>query len=62
MLVTHDPLEALRLGHHIAIMSGNPAKIEYLNYKLSDLPPRVLDNPHLLKWQSQLLHRLQELQ
>jgi putative hydroxymethylpyrimidine transport system ATP-binding protein len=62
LLVTHDPLEALRLGHHIAIMSGHPAKIEYLNYKLSDLPPRALDNPHLLKWQSQLLHRLQELQ
>jgi putative hydroxymethylpyrimidine transport system ATP-binding protein len=62
LLVTHDPLEALRLGHHIAIMSGHPAKIEYLKYKLSDLPPRALDNPHLLTWQNQLLHRLQELQ
>ncbi|MFM2322794.1 MAG: hypothetical protein RLZZ225_947 [Pseudomonadota bacterium] len=62
LLVTHDPLEALRLGHHIAIMSGHPAKIEYLKYKLSDLPPRTLDNPHLLTWQSKLLHRLQALQ
>lgn len=61
LLVTHDPLEALRLGHHIAIMSGQPAKIEYLDYTLSDLPPRALDNPHLSKWQNQLLHRLQAI-
>lgn len=62
LLVTHDPLEALRLGHHIAIMSGHPAKIEYLKYKLSGLPPRALDNPHLLIAQNQLLHHLQTLQ
>ena len=24
MLVTHDPLEALRLGHEIRVLSGTP--------------------------------------
>lgn len=61
LLVTHDPLEALRLGHHIAIMSGEPAKINYINYDLADLPPRSLNNPELLQWQGKLLSMLQEL-
>lgn len=62
LLVTHDPLEALRLGHHIAIMSGTPAKINYLNCELKDAPPRSLNNPELLQWQAKLLHHLQELE
>lgn len=61
LLVTHDPLEALRLGHHIAIMSGTPAKVNYINCELNDSPPRSLNNPNLLQWQAKLLHRLQEL-
>lgn len=61
LLVTHDPLEALRLGHHIAIMSGEPAKINYINCDLSDSPPRALGNPELLQWQAKLLSMLQEL-
>ncbi|MGC1855003.1 MAG: ATP-binding cassette domain-containing protein [Candidatus Aquirickettsiella sp.] len=61
LLVTHDPLEALRLGHHIAIMSGTPAKINYINCELNDSPPRSLNNPELLQWQAKLLHCLQEL-
>lgn len=59
LLVTHDPLEALRLGHHIAIMSGQPAKINYINCALNDSPPRSLNNPELLQWQAKLLYRLQ---
>lgn len=62
LLVTHDPLEALRLGHHIAIMSGHPAKINAVPCKLQDSPPRSLSNPDLLQWQAKLLHRLQESQ
>jgi putative hydroxymethylpyrimidine transport system ATP-binding protein len=61
LLVTHDPLEALRLGHHVAIMSGTPATITYINCKLAASPPRSLNNPELLQWQAKLLHRLQEL-
>lgn len=61
LLITHDPLEALRLGHHIAIMSGQPAQIEYLDLALlEDSPPRSLSNPKLLQWQSRLLDRLKE--
>ena len=60
LLVTHDPLEALRLGHHIAIMFGEPAKIRYINCKLTDSPPRSLNNTELLQWQAKLLHYLQE--
>lgn len=61
LLVTHDPLEALRLGHHIAIMFGTPAKINYIRCELNDSPPRSLNNPGLLNWQAELLYRLQEL-
>jgi putative hydroxymethylpyrimidine transport system ATP-binding protein len=61
LLITHDPLEALRLGHHIAIMSGEPATINYINCEFIDSPPRSLNNPELLQWQAKLLHRLQEL-
>lgn len=59
LLVTHDPLEALRLGDHIAIMSGEPAKIMYVNCKFIDSPPRSLNNHKLLQWQAKLLHYLQ---
>ena len=34
LLVTHDPLEALRLGEHILIMNGRPATL----HTLPDLP------------------------
>ncbi len=61
LVVTHDPLEALRLGHHIAIMSGTPATINYMHCKLADSPPRSLKNPELLQWQAKLLYHLQEL-
>lgn len=61
LLVTHDPLEALRLGHHVAIMSGTPATINYVPFELNNSPPRSLNNPELLHWQAKLLHRLQEL-
>ena len=30
LMVTHDPLEALRLGHRILVMSGRPAQLEVL--------------------------------
>lgn len=61
LLITHDPIEALRLGHHIAIMAGNPAKISYLKCDLAGLPPRALDDPRLVRWQASLLSQLQEL-
>jgi putative hydroxymethylpyrimidine transport system ATP-binding protein len=35
LLITHDPMEALRLGHHIYILSGRPAKLEKLSEAVS---------------------------
>ncbi|PSW19953.1 ABC transporter ATP-binding protein [Photobacterium sanctipauli] len=39
LLITHDPQEALRLGHHIHIMSGSPASLLPLGVPNS-APPR----------------------
>ncbi|MDA0367336.1 MAG: ABC transporter ATP-binding protein [Proteobacteria bacterium] len=37
VLVTHDPQEALRLGHQLFVLSGSPAQIEKSG--VPDLPP-----------------------
>jgi putative hydroxymethylpyrimidine transport system ATP-binding protein len=56
-LVTHDPLEALRLGHSIHVMAGRPARLgEALEPGGS--PPRDLRDPELLALQADLLDRL----
>lgn len=57
LMVTHDPMEALRLGHQVLVLSGHPAS-------LSDpiLPPgsipRAPDDPALLSLQGRLLAHL----
>ncbi len=57
LLVTHDPLEALRLGHGIHVMSGQPAEIGPAIMP-SGPPPRAPDDPALLARQAELLRRL----
>jgi putative hydroxymethylpyrimidine transport system ATP-binding protein len=57
LLVTHDPLEALRLGHRIHVMTGHPARIEGL-IEPAGAPPRDLHDPVLLARQGELLARL----
>jgi putative hydroxymethylpyrimidine transport system ATP-binding protein len=57
LLVTHDPLEALRLGHRIHVMTGHPARIEGL-IEPAGAPPRDLHDPALLARQGELLARL----
>ena len=42
LLITHDPQEALRLGHQIYMMAGSPAAIRELAVP-SNLPPRQFD-------------------
>jgi putative hydroxymethylpyrimidine transport system ATP-binding protein len=54
LLVTHDPLEALRLGHRIHVMTGHPARIEGL-IEPAGAPPRDLHDPALLARQGELL-------
>jgi putative hydroxymethylpyrimidine transport system ATP-binding protein len=57
LLVTHDPLEALRLGDQVLIMAGRPAAVE-APLRPAGRPPRRLDDPHLLARQGELLARL----
>ena len=66
LLVTHDPLEALRLGHRITVMAGSPARLETALDVLDDVggadelpaPPRDPGNADVLARQADLLKRL----
>ncbi|WP_157097616.1 ABC transporter ATP-binding protein [Photobacterium sp. J15] len=42
LLITHDPQEALRLGHNIYIMSGKPVQLTKLQVP-QKIPPRQFD-------------------
>lgn len=59
LLVTHDPLEALRLGHEIYILAGSPATIKNSIQPLGVTPREVAD-PVLLEEQARLLKMLTE--
>jgi putative hydroxymethylpyrimidine transport system ATP-binding protein len=61
LLVTHDPLEALRLGHRVHIMGGQPARIEAAMVP-AGAPPRDLHDPNLMRLQGDLLARLADAQ
>ena len=63
LLVTHDPLEALRLGHRIIVMARSPARLETaldIDAGALDLPPPPRDpaHPQVLARQADLLTRL----
>jgi putative hydroxymethylpyrimidine transport system ATP-binding protein len=63
LLITHDPLEALRLGHRIHVMAGRPAALDQAMDLRSGAtagaaPPRDVAEPAVLKLQGELLHRL----
>lgn len=57
LLVTHDPLEALRLGDIIHVLSGSPAKLDQALIPRG-IPPRDLSDPELFILQAELLQRL----
>jgi len=57
LLVTHDPLEALRVGHLVRVMAGRPVVVEEVAPP-PGAPPRDLDDPALLALQGDLLARL----
>ncbi|MGE0152898.1 MAG: ABC transporter ATP-binding protein [Reyranellaceae bacterium] len=59
LLVTHDPLEALRLGHRIAVMAGSPARISTV-LDLAHAPPRDISEPEIAQLHAGLMHRLQQ--
>jgi putative hydroxymethylpyrimidine transport system ATP-binding protein len=63
LLVTHDPLEALRLGQRVTVMAGRPARLETaLAEERSGgalpSPPRDPSHPAVLALQGDLLKRL----
>jgi putative hydroxymethylpyrimidine transport system ATP-binding protein len=57
LLVTHDPQEALRLGHRIHIMTGQPAGIGRVIIP-PGVPPRNPSSPELAKLQGEMLRQL----
>jgi putative hydroxymethylpyrimidine transport system ATP-binding protein len=61
LLVTHDPLEALRLGHRVLVMAqesaGSPARLDAA-LEPAGVPPRDPADPALLAQQAELLKRL----
>jgi putative hydroxymethylpyrimidine transport system ATP-binding protein len=57
LLVTHNPLEALRLGHRVHVLSGRPAAPRGPLVP-KGLPPRDPGDPTLLALQADLLREL----
>ena len=57
LLVTHSPLEALRLGHRIYVLSGRPA-VPRGPLLPRGAPPRDAADPTLLAQQAELLGEL----
>ncbi|MBB5372109.1 ABC transporter ATP-binding protein [Acidocella aromatica] len=60
LLITHDPLEACRLGHSLWVLAGNPATLGS-PLTVPGAPPRAPDNNSVLHMQGELLRRLAAL-
>lgn len=57
LLVTHQPLEALRLGRVIHVLGGTPPRLQELPTPPS-LPPRTTTDPGVILRQGELLEEL----
>ena len=57
LLITHDPLEALRLGHEVYHLRGQPAQLTDALLP-PGTPPRSLDDSELMALQGTMLERL----
>jgi putative hydroxymethylpyrimidine transport system ATP-binding protein len=60
LLITHDPMEACRLGHHLWVLAGSPAALAP-PLAVPGLPPRAPDDEAVLHLQGELLRRLAAL-
>lgn len=60
IMVTHDPLEALRLADQILLMQGNPAKL-WRPFELHTAAPREVQSD-MLAQQAELIRLLRETQ
>ncbi len=61
LLITHDPLEALRLGHYVYVMSGQPATLGQPITPQGE-PARNLTDSAILTLQGELLLQLEQAQ
>lgn len=59
LLVTHDPWEALRLGHRIFVMKGRPVRLGRV-FEPAGRPPREADRPSIAAMHGDLLAALEE--
>jgi len=57
LLVTHEPLEALRLGDEIIVLSGFPASIHTIIYPKTSTP-RDPSDQEIMHYQAELFHAL----
>jgi putative hydroxymethylpyrimidine transport system ATP-binding protein len=57
VLITHDPLEACRIGHSLMVLAGAPARLS-APIRVAGVPPRAADNLELLQTQAALLREL----
>ena len=57
VLVTHDPLEALRLGHSIVVLGASPVRV-LETIEPAALPPREAGDPEVTALYASLLKRL----
>jgi putative hydroxymethylpyrimidine transport system ATP-binding protein len=57
LLITHDPLEACRLGHHLLVLSGHPATLGP-PITVHGPTPRAPDDAALLHTQGRLMRLL----
>jgi len=54
LMITHDPLEACRLGDHLLVLSGTPATLGP-PITVRGATPRAPDDPELLRTQGRLM-------
>lgn len=59
LLITHDPLEALRLSGQVWVMIERPVVLKMM-FAIDTPAPRALDDAQILSWQGQLLAYLQK--
>ncbi len=59
LMITHDPLEACRLGHRLLVLSGRPARLG-APIAVPGPVPRPPDDPIVLQTQGRLLRMLAE--
>lgn len=57
LLITHDPMEACRIGHRLVVLAGHPAVLGS-PITVPGRVPRALDDPDLLRTQGHLMREL----